>query len=77
MTKQEWLELKIGDKLDCLTSQYAKNLVVSEISQNERSLQAWKNRGIDAAQLIRLDGQNGYHTWAGSPEHWVKVIEEL
>jgi len=72
MSNQEWFELQVGDCVDCLESQYAKNLIVHEIAEDERSLRNWVNRGYNVQRIIRFEGENGFHTWCGFPERWKK-----
>ena len=68
MTELEWENLQIGDIVHSVDSDYAKNLIVSEICTDERSLSKWKVP--NARKLIKFSGKNGFHTWDVCASKW-------
>ena len=78
MIEEQWMNLKIGDSVDCIDSVYAKNLVVAEICEDERSLRNWWSRGYsEAKRLCKMCGNDGYLTWDVDFKRWnFSVIEE-
>ena len=70
MTKSEWNELEIGQELTLVKNPDVK-LKITEIATDDRSIQNWVNRGYsDISRIIKLEGEAGYHTWAGSWLDW-------
>lgn len=72
MTPSEWTEVKIGDVL-FLEKNPQVVLTVEEICVEDRFLQNWINRGhTNVTHLIKLTGENGFHTWSVEPAKWLK-----
>jgi len=74
MTRDEWTNLQIGDRISSIKSPYAQNLIVAEIAEDQRSLQHWKDRGhTDVERLCKMTRENdSFHTWDGIHDNWIK-----
>jgi hypothetical protein len=75
MSENEWLELRIGDVVNSNTAIACKGMIVSEICEDNKSLDNWKKKGFTQAKRLIKFVKEGtiYHTWDVSCENWSKA----
>ena len=73
MSREEFNDLTIGCSVRLIKNTNVV-LTVAEIVSDERSLNNWRTRGyMDIDRIIKLEGNNGYHTWVAEYERWQHV----
>jgi hypothetical protein len=70
MTREEWQNLNIGDRVFCNASRYAIDLRVVEICE-DKTLEKWRSKySGDFFRLCKFENENGFHTWDCDYNRW-------